>query len=212
MTKSINVFIELQTDEQLPHRASEYSAAYDLRSSHAVAIGPGVTIAIPTGIKLAIPPGFEAEIRPRSGLSLKSRLRLANSPGTIDADFRGELKVIMHNDFCQREIPSLIAQKSPLLDRFGPIVDQVSLRDYLKGQADKSELLLEDDIMFESLSEAYLYMNAQGDLWGTEYILAQERIAQILIKPLSKTNYIKVDSVQDIGEDRGGGFGHSGRV
>ena len=62
-----------------------------------VTLAPGARALIPTGLALALPPGFEAQIRPRSGLALKHGVTLLNSPGTIDADYRGEVGIIMIN-------------------------------------------------------------------------------------------------------------------
>ncbi|MDO5015684.1 MAG: hypothetical protein Q4E09_01505 [Eubacteriales bacterium] len=201
------VYIELCSAEQMLHRASPYSAAYDLRSREELWLSPGETKAIPTGVKMALPPGFELEVRPRSGLSLKSRLRLANSPGTIDADFRGELMIIMENRFCQSEIPQIIAANSLLLERFGPIAEILSLEAYLKTKsADKNITLPEE------LSSSLVYLDQAGNLWGTEHILAQERVAQALVKSLQEVSFNLVESVAEIGSDRGGGFGHSGRI
>jgi dUTP pyrophosphatase len=64
---------------------------------HPFHIPPGTTTLIPSGFSLEIPPGFEAQIRPRSGLAVKSNIGILNSPGTIDSDYRGEVKVIMSN-------------------------------------------------------------------------------------------------------------------
>jgi dUTP pyrophosphatase len=58
---------------------------------------PGARLSIPTGFRIAIPPGFEAQIRPRSGLALKKGLTVLNAPGTVDSDYRGEVKVILAN-------------------------------------------------------------------------------------------------------------------
>ncbi len=60
-------------------------------------IEPGKIVLIPTGIRIAVPPGYEAQVRPRSGLALKYGITVTNSPGTIDADYRGEIKVILGN-------------------------------------------------------------------------------------------------------------------
>jgi dUTP pyrophosphatase len=60
-------------------------------------LGPGERAAVPTGIALALPEGYEAQVRPRSGLALKHGLTVLNSPGTIDADYRGEIRVILAN-------------------------------------------------------------------------------------------------------------------
>ena len=60
-------------------------------------IAPGARELVPTGLALAIPVGYEGQVRPRSGLALRHGITIPNSPGTIDADYRGELKVILHN-------------------------------------------------------------------------------------------------------------------
>ena len=83
----------------LPAPATDSSAGVDLYADieSPVTLASGQTIAVPTGIAIALPEGWEAQVRPRSGLALKHSLGLLNSPGTIDADYRGEIKVIMTN-------------------------------------------------------------------------------------------------------------------
>nr|WP_321503192.1 dUTP diphosphatase [uncultured Dethiosulfovibrio sp.] len=81
----------------LPRYETEGSAGMDLVASEAVTIPPGQCKAVPTGLKIAVPVGFEAQIRPRSGLALKKSIMVPNSPGTIDSDYRGEVKVILMN-------------------------------------------------------------------------------------------------------------------
>ncbi len=83
----------------LPAPATALSAGVDLYADldEPLTINPGETVAVPTGIALALPEGWEAQVRPRSGLSLKHHLLLPNSPGTIDADYRGEIKVVITN-------------------------------------------------------------------------------------------------------------------
>ena len=83
----------------LPAYETEYSAGMDLRAAvtDPITIDPGATDCIPTGLRIAIPPGYEAQIRPRSGLALKQGIIIPNSPGTIDSDYRGEVRVILTN-------------------------------------------------------------------------------------------------------------------
>ena len=83
----------------LPAYETALSAGLDLRAAveEPVVLQPMERCAIPTGLALAIPSGFEGQVRPRSGLALKKGLSVPNSPGTIDADYRGELKVILIN-------------------------------------------------------------------------------------------------------------------
>jgi dUTP pyrophosphatase len=83
----------------LPAYATEHAAGMDLCAAVAndVVIEPGKRVLIPTGLAIALPAGYEAQVRPRSGLALKHGLTLLNSPGTIDADYRGEIGVILAN-------------------------------------------------------------------------------------------------------------------
>jgi dUTP diphosphatase len=86
--------------QPLPRYQTEHAAGLDLAVDSACApitLKPLERIAVPTGIAIEIPPGFEGQVRPRSGRALEEGLTLVNSPGTIDADYRGEIKVIMIN-------------------------------------------------------------------------------------------------------------------
>ena len=86
-------------DLPLPAYETEQSAGMDIRAAvtDPVDIPPGGRALIPTGFKMALPRGFEAQIRPRSGLALKNGVTLPNTPGTIDADYRGEVGIILLN-------------------------------------------------------------------------------------------------------------------
>ena len=83
----------------LPQYQSEHAAGMDLRAALASpeTIGPGQRKLIPTGLAVAIPPGFEGQVRPRSGLALKHGVTVLNTPGTIDADYRGEVSIVLVN-------------------------------------------------------------------------------------------------------------------
>ena len=83
----------------LPTYATPQSAGMDLRAflQEPVTLAPGERCLIPTGLYMALPPGYEAQVRPRSGLALKRGLTVLNAPGTIDADYRGEVGVILIN-------------------------------------------------------------------------------------------------------------------
>lgn len=86
-------------DVPLPAYATEHAAGADLRAAidDPVTLQPGEIKAIPTNIAIELPEHLEAQVRPRSGLALKHGITLPNTPGTIDADYRGEIKVIMAN-------------------------------------------------------------------------------------------------------------------
>lgn len=81
----------------LPGYATPGAAGMDVLSAEDVTIAPGARHAVATGLALAIPEGFEVQVRPRSGLALKHGITVPNTPGTIDSDYRGELKVILIN-------------------------------------------------------------------------------------------------------------------
>ncbi len=86
-------------DLPLPSYATEHSAGMDLCAAvqGELILRPGETALVPTGFAIALPLGYEAQIRPRSGLALKSQVGILNAPGTIDADYRGEVKIILTN-------------------------------------------------------------------------------------------------------------------
>ncbi len=86
-------------DIDLPFYATQLSAGVDLRAAvdDRVVMKPGERKVIPTGIVIELPEGYEGQVRPRSGLALKKGVTVLNSPGTIDADYRGEVKVILIN-------------------------------------------------------------------------------------------------------------------
>lgn len=86
-------------DIPLPEYATALSAGVDLRAAieEPLELHPGDIVAVPTNLAIELPPDYEAQVRPRSGLALKHGLILPNSPGTIDADYRGEIRVIMSN-------------------------------------------------------------------------------------------------------------------
>jgi len=84
-------------DLPLPYYATQGSAGMDLASAIDCQLAPGDRILVPTGFAIALPPGYEAQIRPRSGLALKYGVTVLNSPGTVDSDYRGELKVLLVN-------------------------------------------------------------------------------------------------------------------
>ena len=99
----------------LPAYETQHSAGVDLRAaiSERITLAPGQRELIPTGLFIALPDGTEAQIRPRSGLAFKKGITVLNSPGTIDADYRGEIKVLLINlgqEYCDIEPGDRIAQ------------------------------------------------------------------------------------------------------
>lgn len=87
------------SNNPVPAYATEQSAGMDLRANleSPVTLNPGERKLIPTGLHIQLPAGYEAQVRPRSGLALKKGITVLNSPGTIDADYRGDIGVILYN-------------------------------------------------------------------------------------------------------------------
>ncbi|MYE20313.1 MAG: dUTP diphosphatase [Rhodospirillales bacterium] len=85
--------------EELPARMTEGSSGFDLPAAipEAMTLAPGASVVVPTGLTLEIPEGYEGQVRPRSGLALRHGITVLNGPGTIDADYRGEVAVILIN-------------------------------------------------------------------------------------------------------------------
>ena len=146
--EKVQISIELcHTAAKMPSYARQGDAGMDIYAVEDLVIKPGETVLVSTGLKVAIPRGYEIQIRPRSGLSLKTPLRVANSPGTIDTGYRDEVCIIMSN------------------------------------------ISLKED-----------YQIKRGD-----------RIAQMVLQRVPEIQWVPVDNIQGIGEDRGGGFGSSGK-
>ena len=147
MRENVEVFVEIcREGVQIPSYAREGDAGMDVRAAETVIIAPSKTVLIPTGLKVAIPDGFEIQVRPRSGLSLKTPLRVANTPGTIDAGYRDEVCIIMQN-----------------------------------------------------MSPDTAFTVEKG-----------ERVAQFVLQRVPAIQFKQVESVKDIGNNRGGGFGSTG--
>lgn len=118
LTKSVTVYVEkIDKDITLPEYSFYGDACMDIRANLDVIIKPNETKIVPTGLKIAIPLGYEIQVRPRSGLSLKTTLRIPNSPGTIDSGYRDELGIIVHN----------ISNKEDLIIKKGDRIAQIAL-------------------------------------------------------------------------------------
>jgi dUTP pyrophosphatase len=87
----------LRADAALPTYMSDAAAGLDLAAVEPLVLAPGARALVPTGIAIALPAGYEGQVRPRSGLAVKHGITCLNSPGTIDSDYRGEVKVLLVN-------------------------------------------------------------------------------------------------------------------
>ena len=166
----INIPIELTSeDAKMPKYAHLGDGAVDLYSPSDYVIKPGETVLIPCDIKVALPYGYAFLIHPRSGTSLKTKLRVANSIGLIDSQYKGVIGVIMEN------VDAPIKDIEYEFDENGrPIIKSI----------------------------------AHG---ATYYISKGERFAQMRLVEVPTASFVQVESVGEIGDDRGGGFGSSGK-
>lgn len=165
--ESVEIPVELcREGAVLPTYAKDGDAGMDVYACNdePILVGPGMTVLVPTGLKMAIPVGKEVQVRPRSGLSLKTPLRVANAPGTIDAGYRDEVGIIITNT---SGVKSLHVAPPLTID-------------------------------------------TKGNLEGTYVINKGDRIAQIILSDVPAIEWDLVDSVAELGTNRGGGFGHTG--
>lgn len=165
----INVPIELTSENaKMPKYAHLGDGAVDLYSPEEYTIGPGETKIIPVDIKTALPYGYAFLIHPRSGLSAKSKLRIANSIGLVDSQYKGVIGVIVEN--------------------IDPKIKDIEC-DYVDGQ-----------LIVKSIA------------YGSSYTIGKgERFAQMRLVEVPTVQFVQVESVDSIGDDRGGGFGSSGK-
>lgn len=98
MGVTVKIFREGKSKEfPLPEYATPFSSGVDLRASEDLVLLPGEWIPVPTGLKIELPEGFEGQVRPRSGLAARHGVTVLNAPGTIDSDYRGEIRVLLIN-------------------------------------------------------------------------------------------------------------------
>lgn len=128
---------ETSSDIPLPAYATQESAGMDLRTSQDITLAPGAIVLAPTGLSMEIPTGYEGQVRPRSGLALKHGITIPNSPGTIDSDYRGELKIIMQN----------LGQEPVTFER-GSRIAQLVIAKYERAKVEEVDVL-EDSVRAE---------------------------------------------------------------
>ena len=169
-TNVVRIPCELAEGVKAPVYAHKTDAGMDIYARDEITLGPGETKIIGTGIKAAIPEGYALLIQPRSGQSAKTKLRIANTPGLIDAGYRDEIGVIMENI------------EPPFKDI---------------------------DYEFDENGEIHI----KSILHGEAYTIAPgQRFAQMRLVQVPQAEFVQVESVGEIGEDRGGGFGSTGAI
>lgn len=176
----IQIPIELcHPNAKIPQYAHIDDSGMDIYALDDYTIMPGETKLIPTGFKVALPPGYELQVRPKSGRALKTKLRIANTPGTIDAGYRDEVGVIVEN--------------------VDPPIRAIHPR----------ERILED-IHGAKITEQLPITS--GDIeFGQAYTIGKgEKFAQLVLSEVPKAAFFRIDKVDEIGDNRGGGFGSTG--
>lgn len=179
--KTINIPIEFcHPDAKMPAYAHLSDAGMDVYALEEITINPGETKLIPLGIKVAVPLGYELQVRPKSGRCLKTKLRVANTPGTIDSGYRDEVGVIIEN-------------VDPPIRAIHPRERVIS--EYNDGSKTIEQLPI-----------------TAGDIeFGSSYTIGKgEKFAQLVLNEIPKVAWVKVESVANTGENRGGGFGSTG--
>ncbi len=163
--KEVEIPVEIcREGVELPKYQNLWDAGMDVCAAENIRIRPGETVVVPTGLKFAIPEGYEIQVRPRSGITLRTPLRVSNSPGTIDSGYRNELGIILTNT---------------------------------------SELS-------SAASDECFTLTASGNQMGCYQIAKGDRIAQLVLQEVPRMKFKIVESVAEIGQNRGGGFGSTG--
>ena len=166
----IQIPIELcHPNAKIPAYAKPGDAGMDIYALEDFEVAPGERKIIKTGLKVAIPRGYELQVRPRSGTSVKTALRVANTPGTIDSGYRDEIGVIIENI-------------EPRIKDIGYEFDD------------------NGNIIIKSILHGSVFNVGKG-----------ERFAQLVLNEVPSAAFYPVDSVAQIGENRGGGFGSTGK-
>lgn len=176
----IEIPIELcHPDAKIPQYAHIDDSGLDIYALDDYTIAPGETKLIPTGIKVALPPGYELQVRPKSGRALKTKLRIANTPGTIDAGYRDEIGVIVEN--------------------VDPPIRAIHPKERVLNFTEKVQSIEQLPI-------------TAGDIeFGQSYTIGKgEKFAQLVLSEVPKVAFYRVDTVNEIGENRNGGFGSTG--
>ncbi|HBP38380.1 MAG TPA: aminotransferase [Clostridiales bacterium] len=214
MKESTTVYYRTGDAGRLPLYATAGSAGCDLFAAVPLALRPGECRILPLDLVIALEPGVEAQIRPRSGLSLRTGLRLPNAPGTIDSDYRCDVGVLLQNTNSISRLPEQIAA-SPELIRELTACRRVSLAAYLQqadpcpdGSTAADWPALAANL--PELAEFMIYLDSRGNPWGTIYIEPGDRIAQMVFVRYLQADFQPHPAPETVGRDRGGGFGSTG--
>jgi dUTP pyrophosphatase len=181
-------FKRLHPDAATPQYAQDGDSGFDLTATEDVIVEPGASAIVPTGLAFEIPAGFELQVRPRSGISAKTKLRVANAPGTVDRNFRGEVGVIMDN---------INAPMYEIEDYGNGPEIEVDVHNAL-NTIDKSGTVHEGSLLSENTYPVGTYIIRKGD-----------RIAQAVIAPVAHATFTEVDTLDETSRGEGA-YGSTG--
>lgn len=210
--EKIKVYIELHEGSTTPAYANFNDAGADVFASADMVIRPMQRLIVPLNFKVALPDHIEMQIRPRSGLSLKTTLSIPNSPGTVDAGYRDFVGIIVQNTYNIANLPYEIAENPELLGNLSMYYDVLDLRTYLGSLGKETEQdrnFLDRHLPFLN-SLGQVIIDLKGNPYGTIYIEKGMKIAQLVFNEYQSAEFIPVESVDEIGYNRGGGFGSTG--
>jgi dUTP pyrophosphatase len=202
------VLIRIGPGGRQPLYATAGSAGCDLFAATALVIRPGERCLLPLNLILALEPGVEAQIRPRSGLSLRTSLRLANTPGTLDSDYRNEVCVLVENTFSQAGLAERILLEPTLAAELS-LAPRTTLADILRSRGE-TEAAASLEQACPELAGRTIWLDDQGNPFGTLYFAAGDRIAQMILARHLSARFIAHADPAAVGNDRGGGFGSTG--
>lgn len=152
----VPVAIELcHENAKIPQYAHISDSGADVYALEDITVHPGETVLVPTGIKVALPPGFEIQVRPKSGRTLKTKLRIANTPGTVDQAFRDEIKVIIEN-----VDPPI---KDITIDEEGKVTSILYGSDFTIGKGEKFAQLVLSEVPKASFFRVMNILEVDGD-------------------------------------------------
>lgn len=191
------VHFELLEGGKLPVYANFNDAGADVFAAEDLVLHPGECAVVPLRFKVALPDHLEMQVRPRSGLSLKTTLRIPNSPGTVDAGYRDEVGILVENTYNPALLPYAL-HRDPAL---------------------RAKIEAEYRVVESTSKEAPgtllhgfppLLLDAEGHPYGSLRIHKGMKLAQVVFHQPVHVTFQMVDAVKDMGIDRNGGFGSTG--
>lgn len=208
--ENANIYVKQLDGGKIPIYKTNGSAGADLYAPYDIIIKPSETILIPTNLYFRFDKGIEVQIRPRSGLSLNTHLRLANSVGTIDSDYCDIVGIILENTFNFANLPYMIMNDISILKDLNYNYKKVKLIDYLLSQNVNQEHLVTEKYIQDYIGNEYIYLDKDNLPYGTIKISKGDRIAQMVVNKYCMANFLPLEKFNGEKSERIGGFGSTG--